>query len=132
MAPHHHDADARLRAAADGSPVACKPEIAVGDAKLAAQPPAAPRARPPVCMRNASARVPHGVFAAPVRVMAHAMRMRRAMNRWVMFVWTRVRVGWREGDHAGEQKTRRHKFLLHHHSFCWRTPQARTERAADC
>jgi hypothetical protein len=61
--------------------------------------------------------------------MAHAMRMVRAMNNDMMFVGTRICVGWRERDHAGEQKTHRHEFLLHHHSFCWGTPQPVTERA---
>ena len=90
---------------------------------MAAEPPTAPCARPPARMRSTNARMPNDVLAAATHVMAHAMRRRRAMNRWVMFVWTRACVGWSEGDHAGEQETRRHKFLLHHHSFCWEAPR---------
>ena len=58
--------------------------------------------------------------------MAYAVRMVSAVNERAVLVWTRIGVGWREGDHAGEQETRRHKFLLHHHSFCWEDPQARS------
>jgi hypothetical protein len=43
-------------------------------------------------MRYTGARAMRDVPPAPVRVMAHPMRLVRAMNR-MMFVWTRIGVG---------------------------------------
>src|SRR5213078_2777832 len=67
---------------------------------------------------------------AAMDVRGHAMR---AVDRMVMFsvVRTRLRVGLREGDHAGEREKGRDEFLLHHHSDCSREPQPPTTAGAD-
>src|SRR5947208_6489323 len=124
MPPHHNDADARPRTAADRYPVARKPEIAIGHSELAAKPPAAPGPRPPARVGDTGARVAQ-MLATASHVMAHAVRMVRAVNGRVMLVWTRAGVCWREGDNAGEHEKGRDEFLLHHHSFVGRADRAR-------
>ena len=53
-----------------------------------------------------------------MEVHGEAMLVRRAVDGMVMVaVRTRLRVGLRKGDHAGEHEKGRDKFLLHHHSY---------------
>src|SRR5262245_45853901 len=45
VAPHHHDANARLSGiASDFGPIACEPELALRHAEVVAEPPTAPAA----------------------------------------------------------------------------------------
>src|SRR5437868_1677412 len=56
---------------------------------------------------------------AAMEMSGDAMLVRGTLNRVVVSVRTRLRVGLRKGDHAGEHEKGRDEFLLHHHSYCF-------------
>src|SRR5205807_5670345 len=80
-----------------------------------AEPPAAPRRGP--SPRRMRARETNVVAPAAMDVRGDTMLVRRAMDMVMVSVRTRLRVGLREGDHAGEHEKGRDEFLLHHHSY---------------
>ncbi|HWP16278.1 MAG TPA: hypothetical protein VNM46_11685 [Xanthobacteraceae bacterium] len=102
VGPHHDRPDTGpARIVADGSPIARKPELAVTDTQMIAQPPAAPGARTAAPVSDASAPMARKMRAPTVCVrmayeatrMMACMRVVCAMKRKVMSEGTRIGVG---------------------------------------